>query len=315
MNATSRVPDFTLDQTARDQLAQELRANSLIETRLTPDMEADLAKVDVIEEAVPTRAGKTRVLHITPRDRGRHDRPLFINVHGGGFVRGYQHRDTVFCAHLATMLDCVVIDIDYRLAPEHPFPVALHEVYDVTAWAFANASEIGVDASRIALGGHSAGGNLTASVAMLARSGKSFALRAIVMDYPFLDGATPPEKKIEPASLFPVERLHAFNVLYAGDPENLSDSLLSPVLAPVDALVGLPPSLIITAGRDILRHEARRFAAMLVEAGCDVSVRNFADADHGFIIAAQRGHRDGRAAIVDFLAAQFRAAACHVREE
>lgn len=302
---TTPEPDFALSQDGRLRLAQHLRSTNLVETAMTPEMEADLDLCTVEERFVPTRAGDTHVLIVVPKTPTAGARPLFVNIHGGGFVRGYQRRDTIFCAHLASRLDAVVIDLDYRLAPEHPFPTALHEGYDVTAWAFAHAATLGADPGRIAVGGHSAGGNLAAGICLMARASGAFRPAGQLMSYPFLDGVTPPEDKLEPQSIFPAARLRAFNVLYAGIEANLHDPLLSPVLAPPAALAGLPPALILTAGRDPLRHEARRYAAMLIDAGCDVSVRHYADADHGFLIAGQSRFREARAAIVAWLSEIF----------
>lgn len=298
-------PDFTLGQAERLALAQAIRGNTLVATVLTPEIESDLARVDVTEMQVPTRIGLARVLMVTPLRTPRGPRPMFINIHGGGFVRGYQKRDTIFCAHLADRLDCIVLDLDYRLAPEHPFPAALHECHDVVEWAFAQAATLGADPARIALGGHSAGGNLTAAICQMANQSGAFRVCAQVLDYPFLDGATAPEAKLDPDDLFPPERLHAFNVLYAGVADNLRNPLLSPVLAPAAALAGQPPALILIAGLDALRHEARAYAAQLIQAGVDVTVRQFPDCNHGFLIACQPGFEAGRAVIADFLRAAF----------
>ncbi|MCB1387967.1 MAG: alpha/beta hydrolase [Rhodobacteraceae bacterium] len=298
---STALPEFALSQAERLELAQQLRATNLVATRMTPDLEADLDLCTVVERFIPTRVGDTRILIVTPKVPAKGLRPLFVNIHGGGFVRGYQTRDTIFCAHLASRLDAVVIDLDYRLAPEHPFPTALHEGYDITAWAFANATALGADPARIAVGGHSAGGNLTAAICLMAQASGDFHPVGQLMSYPFLDGITPAEDKLEPHSIFPAARLRSFSVCYAGVEENLYNPLLSPVLAKPGALTGLPPALIITAGLDPLRHEARRYAAMLVDAGCDVTVRQYDDADHGFLIAGHSRFREARAAIVQWL--------------
>lgn len=298
---SAALPEFAWTAAERLAAAARIRGTSLVETRLTPDLEADVALCHVEERFIPTRAGQTRVVIVTPQEPGKGPRPLFLNIHGGGFVRPWQHRDTVFCAHLASRLDCVVIDLDYRLAPEFPFPTALHETYDTALWVLANAADLGADPARLVIGGHSAGGNLTAAVCLMAQETGDFRPLGQLMSYPFLDGVTPVEQKLEPHSLFPPERLRAFNVLYAGVPEALENPLLSPVMARREALAGLPPALILTAGLDPLRHEARRYAAMLIDAGVDVSVRNYADADHGFLIACHSRFADGRADVVAWL--------------
>lgn len=303
------MPDFSLTEAERAELAAQLRANTLVATLLSPDMSADLEHATtegrVCERAIPTRVGPSRVFEVRPPEGTEGLLPLFVNIHGGGFVRGYQPRDTMFCAFLASRLGCVVLDIDYRLAPEHPFPAALHECHDVLEWAFENAESLGVDPARIAIGGHSAGGNLTAAICLMAAEHGSFRPCAQLMSYPFLDAVTPPQDKLEPHSIFPAERLQAFNVLYAGVPEALSNPLLSPVLADPLLLAKLPPALIITAGLDPLRFEAHRYGAMLAAAGCPLRQVDFAGADHGFLIAGHSAWREGRETVVGWLEEAF----------
>lgn len=301
---TGAVPDFTLRQAERLVLAGQLRSTNLVATQMTPELMADLDLCTAEERFIPTRVGDTRIVIVTPKAPAAGPRPVFVNIHGGGFVRGYQERDTVFCAHLASRLDAVVIDLDYRLAPEHPFPTALFEGYDITAWAFANAAALGgsgADRHRWPFGGRKPDRRDLPDGA----GDGDFRVLGQLMSYPFLDGVTPPEDKLEPQSIFPAARLHAFNVCYAGVEANLRNPLLSPVLASDAAIKGLPPALIITAGLDPLRFEARAYAVRLVEAGNDVVVKEYADADHGFLIACHSRFREARALIIDWLRALY----------
>lgn len=295
---SAAFPEFAWTQDQRLAAAARIRASTLVETKLTPELEADVDLCTVHERFIPTRAGDTRIVIVAPKTPAKGPRPVFLNIHGGGFVRPWQHRDTVFCAYLASRLGAVVVDLDYRLAPEHPFPTALHETYDTALWVLAHAADLGADPALLVIGGHSAGGNLTAAVCLMARESGAFRPLGQLLSYPFLDGVTPVEAKLEPHSIFPPERLRAFNVLYAGVPEALGNPLLSPVMAPPAMLADLPPALILTAGLDPLRHEARRYAAMLIDAGVDVSVRNYADADHGFLIACHSRFAEARADVV-----------------
>jgi acetyl esterase/lipase len=292
--------DFSMAPDTRLAMAKKLRALSLTSPIITHEMEADLAAVTVDDIAVPTRIGATRVIKVTAPNAIQSG-PLYINFHGGGFVRGYHRRDTVFCAQVALATGAMVLDVDYRLAPEHPFPTALHECHDVVAWAFENAEKLGVDPARIAIGGHSAGGNFTAAICMMAQESGAFRARGQILDYPFTDGVTPPSDKLDPRSVMPVWRMEAFNVLYAERPENLKNPLLSPVLARPEALTGMPPALMLIAGKDPLRHEAQRFAGQLITAGVDVDIRQFADCDHGWVIDGQPGSQDARVLIFDWL--------------
>ncbi len=215
---------FRLSYEEKLEAARQLRSGSIVETHLTEEMESYLTKVTWYEGAIPTREGDSKVIFVEPavkKDRY----PLFINIHGGGFVRGYQKRDTVFCAYVADSLGCKVIDIDYRLAPEHPFPIPLNECYDVVKWAFDHAEELNVDTEHIAVGGHSAGGNLTAALALMANQTKHFRICLQIMDYPFLDALTDPAEKIAEGSIFPVDRMKNFSACYLENEEDYSKSL------------------------------------------------------------------------------------------
>ncbi len=214
------MPSYEMTREERLKLGEFLRGGSLIKTNLPDTLRAELDRVTLREHAIPTRVGPSRVLEVTPADAGP-ETALFINMHGGGMVRGYQERDTVFCAQLANWLGIKVLDIDYRLAPEHPFPTAVYECHDVVSWAFENAHSLGIDPKRIALGGHSAGANLTAAVTLMAIDNDSFDLCAQLLDYPMVDGITPNAEKIATGGdFFPLSRLEGFMVLYSDVPEN-----------------------------------------------------------------------------------------------
>lgn len=298
-----------MDYAEKCALATMLRTVSLVETNYAEEMLGYLERATVTERLIPTRAGDSRVLVVRPqteRAEAIHaPLPLFVNIHGGGFVRGYDRRDTMFCALIAERVGCLVIDIDYRLAPEFPFPTALHECYDVVVWALAHAATLNIDPKRLAIGGHSAGGNLTAAVCLMANRSKDFAPLLQILDYPFLDGVTDPADKLEPNSIFPVDRLRAFNALYARTPEDLASPYLSPVRATPDMLAGLPPALILTAGQDCLRFEAERYAVLLEGAGVAVTRRAFNDSDHGFVVHCKAEYRAAQDAMAAALTQAF----------
>ena len=293
--------DFSMTPQMRREKAAELRAGQVIEPIITEEMRRDLAAVEIEEISVPTRLGDTRVLKISGADAAKGKSPLYINFHGGGFVRGYHLRDTVFCAQAVLATGALVLDVDYRLAPEHPFPAALNECYDIVAWAFENADALSVDRDRIAIGGHSAGGNFATAICIMARAEGKFRPCGQILDYPFLDGITPPIEKADPRSAVTAERMEAYNVLYAEVPENLHNPLLSPVEATREALEGLPPALMLIAGRDPLRHEAQRYAGLLARAGVDIDVRQFAECDHSWVISGQGRYWEARTVIFDWL--------------
>lgn len=295
------IYNFSMTPKDRQAVAQELREGTLVPPMITAEMEADLAAVTVDEIEVPTRVGPSRVIKVSAPKKSNDPLPLFINFHGGGFVRPYHRRDTIFCAQMALKLDCLVLDVDYRLAPEHPFPTGLNECYDVVAWAFNHAAELGVDPERIAIGGHSAGGNFATAICIMAQASGEFRVAGQVLDYPFVDGVTPAEDKLDARSVMPTWRMDAFNVLYAQIPENLTNPLLSPVMAKPEALTGLPPALLLIAGLDPLRFEAQRYAGQLIAAGVNVTVAQFPNSDHGFVISAHTGFETGRATIFNWV--------------
>lgn len=291
---------FELTDEERVKLAEELREGTIFQPIITPEMEAFLEQVKVTETEVPTPSGPSRIFIIEPHSvHGA--RPLFINFHGGGFVRGHAKRDTVFCAQAAVNLGCTVIDVDYRLAPEHPFPAAANECYGVLAWAFENAEKLDVDPTRIAVGGHSAGANLAAVACLLANEAGEFMPCGQVLDYGFFDAITDPAEKYDPRSAMPIDRMRQFNVLYAVKPENVSDRRISPVVADQKALRGLPPAFFVIAGLDPLRFEEQHYAAKLIDAEVDVSVLNFPECDHGFVITGRPGSEKARTAIFKWL--------------
>ena len=134
------------------------------------------------------------------RPAGGPDVPgVFVNLHGGGFVLGDWQDDDPYCRYLADAAGCVVVNVDYLLAPEHKFPAAVHQTAALLAWLTADASTIGADGSRIAVGGHSAGGNLSAAACLVAARHGDPQVRGLIVDYAPLDLATPPSAKLADA--------------------------------------------------------------------------------------------------------------------
>ncbi|MFV0244430.1 MAG: alpha/beta hydrolase [Qingshengfaniella sp.] len=297
--------DFTLDAQGRALLAAEIRATPL--PPLDPEIRTRIARIHRTEITVPTRHGPARVYRLDPRGSGTAARPAYINFHGGGFVRPHRDHDTAFCAELALALDCVVFDVDYRLAPEHPFPIPAEEGHDVTTWIIRQAKALGLDPARIVIGGHSAGANLATVICQMAARAGTPMPTGQYLDYPFVDAITPIAAKTAPDSTLPVRRMEAYNILYADKETNLSDPRLSPVACPPEILAQLPTALLIIAGRDPLRHEARRYAGQLIAAGVDTQVGQFATSDHGFVTMRHGAYQAAMALTRDWLRHRFAA--------
>ena len=208
--------------------------------------------------------------------------PVFFNMHGGGFMFGDAVLMDSFCDGIRTALGITVVNINYRKAPEHPFPAALHDVYEVVRSVQEYADQYRIDPLRMAVGGHSAGANLAAAVCILAAKRGEFAFKCQVLDYPFLDMVKDPAEKPGSEEADTLAILRLFNECYC-KPEQAGDALVSPVCASAEDLERLPPAVFVTAGVDSLCDEAERYACLLMRAGVTVWVKRFANALHGFV--------------------------------
>ncbi|MFF6807101.1 alpha/beta hydrolase fold domain-containing protein [Streptomyces sp. NPDC012616] len=208
--------------------------------------------------------------------------PVYVNFHGGGFVVARAEQDDHLCRRIAATAGCVVVNVDYAVAPQRPFPAAVTQAYDVTAWVAANGGEHGWDGSRLAVGGHSAGANLAAAVCRTARDRGAFSPRLQIIDSAPLDMVTDPAAKTARTAkpLLTPWLMRAFTGAYVPDPADRADPLVSPGLA--DDLAGLPPALVVVAENDRLRDEGDAYAKALEAAGVPVTHRVFADVDHYF---------------------------------
>ncbi|MFJ8468223.1 alpha/beta hydrolase [Streptomyces swartbergensis] len=208
--------------------------------------------------------------------------PVYVNFHGGGFVVGRPEQDDHICRYIAATAGCVVINVDYAVAPQRQFPVPVTQAYDATAWVAENGPEGGWDGSRLAVGGHSAGANLTAAVCRLARDRGTFAPRLQIIDSAPLDQLADPATKqsLIAKPLLSPQLMRIFTAAYVPDPADRAHPLVSPALS--DDLAGLPPALVITAENDRLRDEGDAYAKALEAAGVPVTHRVFGGADHYF---------------------------------
>jgi acetyl esterase len=234
-----------------------------------------------------TQAGRVRVLaYGLERPEVM---PLFVNMHGSGFTIGHAEMDDRFMPGIAGKAGVKILSIDYSLAPEAPFPVALEECYAVVKYAKEHAAELGIDPERIAIGGHSAGGNLSAAICLLDEERKELGPRALILDYPPLDIHTDPYLKPQPKKAIPPKLARLFDIAYAGSREGAKNPLISPWYAGSDQLSSFPPTLIITAGQDSLAPEAEAFGDRLVDAGVAVTFKRFEDAHHAFTHLGEAG--------------------------
>jgi len=208
--------------------------------------------------------------------------PCLVFYHGGGWVIGNLDSHDVVCRKLAEEGALIVISVDYRLAPEHKFPAAVDDAIAAAKWIAANASQLGIDASRLMVGGDSAGGNLAAVVAIAARDGDGPAIAGQVLIYPATDFAMthPSHSEPETSILLTHSVIKWFRDHYLTGAADVQDWRASPSRA--ETLAGLPPAYVLTAGADPLRDEGDEYARNLKQAGVPVTYRHFPGQFHGF---------------------------------
>ncbi|MDR2146031.1 MAG: alpha/beta hydrolase [Tannerella sp.] len=231
------------------------------------------------EMFLPTVLGDKRVLAYNmnnPRDL-----PLYINMHGGGFIMGDADMDDPFMAKIAEKANVKIFNVDYQLAPEAPHPKALYDCYAIAKYANEYPEDLRIDPDNIAIGGQSAGGNLSAAACLINRDLKQFNIKCLVMNYPPLDLYTDASLKPSPRGSIPVFLSRIFDACYCNEKDNRKDPSISPIFATDKQLRDFPPTLITTAAFDSLCEEGEEFRDRLMEVGVEVTHKRFR-AKHGF---------------------------------
>ena len=209
--------------------------------------------------------------------------PALVFFHGGGWVIGDRDTHDVLCRDLCHLAGCAVFSVDYRLGPEHRFPAAFDDAVAATQWLARHALELAIDATRIAVGGDSAGGNLAAGVALALREAADVRLAGQLLVYPVTDlrCATASYQSCGEGYVLSAADMAYFRDHYIAQPAHYTDWRASPLLA--DDHSNLPSALVLTAGFDPLRDEGRLYADRLSAAGNAVQYVCFERQMHGFI--------------------------------
>lgn len=254
---------------------------------------ADLT--DVADRSIPGPGGPMRVRIYTPRGDSAQPRALLVYFHGGGMSVGSIEQYDSLCQRLSQRSGSIVVSVDYRLTPEHRFPAPVEDAYAALKWAHDNGASIGGDPARLAVGGDSAGGNLAAVVAQLARdNGPPLAFQLLI--YPAV-GFTRNSESMQMFShgyVFGAAEMEMAVDQYITDRSQLSDPRLFPLLA--RDLSRLPPAFVISAGYEIMRDDIEEYAHRLQAAGVPTELHRYETTIHPFLSMA--GAIDlGRAAI------------------
>ncbi len=258
------------------------RLRDLPRRPLHPDLRVEDHRVEGPAGPIPVR------VYWPDTEPGERGYPVTVFFHGGGFALGDLDTHDATAREHAVGADTVVVSVDYRLAPEHPYPAAVEDAWAATCWAADNAARFGADASRLAVAGDSAGGNLSAVMAHLARDahraggGPDIVFQLLWYPATTWDTSLPSFTENAAAPILDRDAIAAFTEWYAGHIDPVEPP---PGLAPAraDDLSGLAPAYIAIAGHDPLRDDGAHYAELLSAAGVDVELHNAETLVHGYL--------------------------------
>jgi len=281
---------MTLDPQAQERLAQDAAIGTrpvwelpLATARANQENRAKLPGPEVasvVDMDVPAPDGAVGVRAYTPEGAGPF--PVVVWMHGGGWVLGSVNSTDATCRAMANDTPCVVVSVEYRLAPETKFPGPAEDCYAVAQWVATNGARLNADASRMAIAGASAGGNLAAAVALMARDRGGPALVQQTLVYPVTDGTLSTESYERCATGFGLSRdtMTWYWQQYLASEADRENPYAAPARA--SDLSGLPPALVITGGYDVLADEGEAYASSMSAAGVPTTHSRYDGMIHGF---------------------------------
>ena len=278
------------DMSVAHMLSAEQLRDFFDERRQVP---ADVASVhEVTELNIPAKHGDIPCRVYKPTDK--ENLPVLVWFHGGGWVLGDLDSADFPCRHLASESGCIVLSVNYRLAPEHVFPAAIDDCLAALQWTFNNAESIGANKQCIAVGGDSAGGNLAACACIAAKESK-LDVRFQLLIYPVIEPGFENASYTENADGYFLTKnlMQWFWDQYVPDTTSRNDVRVNPLSG---ELAGLPPAWVLTAGFDPLRDEGIRYTEALRAAGVTVSASQTDDTIHGFFTMPVAGGAIARSA-------------------
>ena len=246
---------------------------------------------------IETSVGKTLV-HIYQDQPETEKNALLINVHGR------RDQDIVFCRNFGSRSGCLIADIDYIPSPTMRYPGQVYACYEVLQYFAQHAEELHIDRNRIAMGGHSAGGNLTLASVLMAIDKGTFVPALQILDYPGLDMLTPAIQKRNGDSnpRIPAWKSDFYNKMYV-NPEDAHEVYCSPAFATDVQIQKMPPTVLIYCDNDVFCDETEVFAGRLLKAGVPVYARRFFQSNHGFTVQRKGEYEQAESMILHALAA------------
>jgi acetyl esterase/lipase len=314
---------YNLDKPAADMVAYLAQGPNLYEMtpaearQLLDGAPEDPSPVPELDESwtsVPAEVGDVRVLVIKPPTQAER-LPVVLYMHGGGWILGGVKSHGRLARDLAVAAEAAVLFIDYALAPEAQYPVQIEQCYAVAQWVTQQGAYHGLDASRMAVAGDSAGGNMATVLALLAKRRGDVAFVHQSMYYPITDARSGTEsyRLFKDGPYGGPEMMAWFWANYLPDNDLKNDITVSPLRANLDDLQGLPPALVIVDENDVLRDEGEAYAERLRQAGVATASVRFNGTMHDFMtLAPLRDTESSRAAIAMAGAAMRRAFASSI---
>ena len=288
------TPAYAFDPELADLAAVSVNAppTSAVEARevmaqlmASMSIDVDESGLDIDNRNIPGPPGapEVTVRVYSPKERSTATVPAILYIHGGGFYVGSIDTEHASSARLAQELGVVVVSVEYRLAPEHPFPAGIEDCYAALVWLHEQADALGVDPARVAVNGGSAGGGLAAGLALLARDRGGPAICFQCLGIPELDDTleTPSMQQFLDTPMWSRPQAEQSWQWYLGDAYGTDD--VSPYAAPSRAtdLAGLPPAYVSTMEFDPLRDEGILYALRMLAAGVSVELHSFPGTFHG----------------------------------
>lgn len=279
-------PSFDFNETT----LRAIRAGAGTGTSQRPPLSAEQQTVSCEQRLIPGPPGApdVRVLIYVPRGPGKSPRPAYLHMHGGGYILGTPEINDGSNRTFAAELDCVVISVDYRLAPDTRFPGAVEDGYAALNWLFREAEHLGIDRARIAIGGESAGGGHAAALALVARDRGEIPICFQLLDSPMLDDRTGSTADPHPYCgefvWTPASNRFGWRSLLGMEP-GTSETPQGASPARVADLTGLPPTFIAVGALDLFLEENLEYVRRLTRAGVTAELHVIPGAYHGFAVA------------------------------